>query len=111
MPGMIPARYTIIIPVKPVGIGKSRLRASIATVVSRPAEAATGRVAVADRIVAALALDTVAAALTVARVLVVTNDAALRDGAGALGAEVVPDAPDAGLNAAITHGEALLGLA
>jgi 2-phospho-L-lactate guanylyltransferase len=86
--------YSIIIPVKPIGIGKSRLRASIT---------------VADDLVIAIALDTIAAALTAAgSVLVVTDDTAITEAATALGASVTPDAPDAGLNAAIAHGESLL---
>jgi 2-phospho-L-lactate/phosphoenolpyruvate guanylyltransferase len=90
-------RYSIIIPVKPVGVGKSRLRATIA-------------VASPDELVTAIALDTITAALTVADVLVVTNDTGVTEVALALGATVVPDQPDAGLNAAIAHGDAVAGL-
>ncbi len=100
---MIPSHYSIIIPVKPVGIGKSRLRATIATGDGRATS-------VADRLVTAIALDTIEAALAVADVLVVTNDRDVADAATALGAGIVPDLPDAGLNAAIAHGDALLGL-
>jgi 2-phospho-L-lactate/phosphoenolpyruvate guanylyltransferase len=91
---MIPSRCSIIIPVKPIGIGKSRLRASIG---------------VADDLVSAIALDTISAALAAAvNVLVVTDDPIVAEAAIALGALVRPDAPDAGLNAAIAHGDSLL---
>jgi 2-phospho-L-lactate guanylyltransferase len=55
----------------------------------------------------AFALDTVAAALsctTVRSVSVVTDDALASAELSALGARIVPDAPAAGLNAALTHG-------
>jgi 2-phospho-L-lactate/phosphoenolpyruvate guanylyltransferase len=120
---MIHSQYSIIIPVKPVGIGKSRLRATIA---------------VADALVTAIALDTIAAAMSVSEVLsvdgtqaaararsatrtrsatgvravvsvlVVTNDPDVSAAALSLGADVTPDTPDAGLNAAIAYGDSLL---
>jgi len=88
-------RYSIIIPVKPVTIGKSRLRASGAA---------------GDDLVAAIALDTIAAVRAAGfPVLVVTDDPQVTAEAGTLGAQVTPDAPAAGLNAAIRYGEALVG--
>jgi 2-phospho-L-lactate/phosphoenolpyruvate guanylyltransferase len=93
---MIPPHCSIIIPVKPVAVGKSRLRASLP---------------VADAFVTAIALDTIEAALAASSgvsVLVVTDDPVLADAAVALGAEVTPDKPDAGLNAAISHGFSLV---
>ncbi len=92
----------VIIPVKPVAIGKSRLRASLAD---------------ADDLVTAIALDTIAAALGAVVpgadviVVVVTDDPVVAAEATALGALVTPDAPDAGLNAAIRHGETVLSMA
>ncbi len=84
--------WSIIIPVKPVAVAKSRL---------------TG-ISVEQRrdLARAFALDTTLAALTtpgVRRVVVVTDDPereAFRD----LGADLVADRPHAGLNAAIRHG-------
>jgi 2-phospho-L-lactate/phosphoenolpyruvate guanylyltransferase len=60
-----------------------------------------------SRLVLAMAADTVAAALeadSVATVLVVTDDAAVREVAGGLGAVVLADAPGAGLNEALGFG-------
>jgi 2-phospho-L-lactate/phosphoenolpyruvate guanylyltransferase len=59
-----------------------------------------------SRLVLAMAADTVAAALaveSVATVLVVTDDAAVRDMVRGLGAVVLADAPGAGLNAALDY--------
>jgi 2-phospho-L-lactate guanylyltransferase len=97
MTGMHSPRSTIIIPVKRLAAGKSRLR---------------GAQWANDELVLAIALDTIAAVLAaepVESVLVVTNDPTLSVAAGALGAKIAPDTPDAGLNAAIVHGEATLG--
>jgi 2-phospho-L-lactate guanylyltransferase len=55
----------------------------------------------------ALACDTVAAALrcpAVAAVVVVTDDPRAAEATAALGADVVPDEPDAGQNPAVVHG-------
>src|SRR5262249_2412337 len=85
------ARWTIIIPVKRLSIGKSRLR-------DAPAD---------DALVLAIALDTIAAARdadVVDRVLVVTPDQSVANAVRALGAEPLDDHPDAGLNAPITVG-------
>jgi 2-phospho-L-lactate guanylyltransferase len=83
--------WTIIIPVKQTTIAKSRLTGF---------DPATRR-----RFAVAFAQDTVSAAVScshVERVVVVTSDpvgAMLRE----LGADVIPDAPDAGLNAALRY--------
>ena len=56
----------------------------------------------------AFAADVVLAAALVARVLVVTDDPDAAELLSALGAQVVPDDPDAGLNPALEHGVELL---
>ena len=92
------ARWTIIIPVKRLAAGKSRLR-------DAPAD---------DALVLAVALDTIDAVHdsdAVGRVLVVTSDATVADAARAIGAETVADRPDAGLNPAIALGSARAGTA
>lgn len=84
-------RWSVVIPVKPALLGKSRLR--------HPAAVA-----------AAIALDTVAAAVATVvdgervRVIVVTADDAIAVEAEALGAEVVREDAPAGLRAAIERG-------
>lgn len=87
------ASWTILIPVKQIAMAKSRL---------------LGLTDVQRRDLAmAFVLDTIAAARAcpaVSRIVVVTNHrehSAFAD----LGADVVADVPDAGLNAAIMHGE------
>lgn len=88
--------WTIIIPVKRLQAGKSRLRAA------RP----TG-----DDLVLAIAIDTIESVLgaeAVHRVLVVTDDRAVVAAATSLGAETLGD-PGGGLNAAIAHGAASAG--
>jgi len=92
------ARWTIIIPVKRLAAGKSRLR-------DAPAD---------DALVLAVALDTIDAVHdsdAVGRVLVVTSDPTVADAVRAIGAEMVADDPDAGLNAAIALGCAHAGTA
>ena len=83
------ASCTVVLPVKQTHIAKSRL-ASLGEPLRR-------------ELALAFAFDAVAAALdavVVRRVLVVTNDEVGRELA-ALGADVVPDQPDAGLNPAL----------
>lgn len=87
--------WSIIIPVKRPEIAKTRLAEAVGEL--RPALAR------------AFAADTVAAALAspaVELVVAVTDDAIFGDEARELGAVVVADAPDAGLNAALRHGAA-----
>jgi 2-phospho-L-lactate guanylyltransferase len=98
---MHPPHWTIILPVKRLVAGKSRLRA-----------AADGRHGI-DDLVLAIALDTIATVLavpSVGRAFVVTDDAAVAARAASLGATVVAD-PATGLNGAIRAGEAAAGLA
>ncbi|MGW1080355.1 2-phospho-L-lactate guanylyltransferase [Kitasatospora sp. NPDC002522] len=92
-PAEVPyAGWTLVVPVKPLAEAKSRL-------------AALG--ALRPRLALAFALDTVAAALAcpaVARVLVVTRDAAAAAPLTALGATAIADEPGGGLNPALAHG-------
>ena len=88
MPDQTPGpRYAALVPVKPPAIGKSRL----AGLGARP------RRALAE----AFAMDTVAACLeatSIARVLVVTDDARVSSAVAALGADAVPDGVSGDLN-------------
>ncbi|MEV6399542.1 2-phospho-L-lactate guanylyltransferase [Streptomyces sp. NPDC051907] len=86
--------WSLVVPLKPLVLAKSRLAAAAGDAL-RPALAL------------AFALDTVAAALacpSVRDVAVVTDDPAAGVELAALGARIVPDAPAAGLNAALAHG-------
>ncbi|MFH8451902.1 2-phospho-L-lactate guanylyltransferase [Streptomyces fungicidicus] len=92
-------QWTLVVPLKPLAQAKSRL-SDTADDGLRPGLAL------------AFAQDTVAAALecpAVRDVVVVTNDALAARELGALGAGIVPDAPRAGLNAALTHGATVAG--
>ncbi|MFB6398122.1 NTP transferase domain-containing protein, partial [Polymorphospora sp. 2-325] len=92
--------WVVVVPVKRLATAKSRLRGALA---DPGAEAHAG-------LALAIALDTVAAVLAcppVDRVLVVTDDPIAGPALAALGASVVPDVPDAGLNAAVAHGASL----
>ncbi|WP_326798756.1 2-phospho-L-lactate guanylyltransferase [Streptomyces sp. NBC_01808] len=87
--------WHVVVPLKPLALAKSRLG---------PAAGEPGR----GRLALAFALDTVGAALdcpAVDSVTVVTDDAEAAGQLAAAGARVVPDAPRAGLNAALAHGE------
>ncbi|MEU6442731.1 2-phospho-L-lactate guanylyltransferase [Streptomyces sp. NPDC047046] len=89
-----PPPWTLVVPVKPLSLAKSRL--------AGPLSAPSRR-----RLALAFAQDTVAAALAcpeVRGVVVVTDDARGGAALAALGARVVPDTPGAGLNAALAHG-------
>ena len=90
-PGAQPAEWTLIVPVKQTTLAKSRL---------------TGlEPDIRRRLAVAFAQDVISAAVAcpdVVRVVVVTNDPVapvLRE----LGADVIPDAPDSGLNAALRY--------
>jgi 2-phospho-L-lactate guanylyltransferase len=88
-------RWSLVVPVKRVENAKTRLGLDAASRAS---------------LAVAMAVDTVAAALAcplVSTVVVVTDDARARDALAPLGARIVPDAPDAGLNAALEHGIAI----
>ena len=84
-------RWLVVVPVKPLTAAKRRLRGAVPD----PAH---------GDLVLAMALDTVAAALPVADVLVVCDDLAVREATQELGAQGVPDKPQAGLNAALRFG-------
>jgi 2-phospho-L-lactate guanylyltransferase len=84
----------VVVPVKRLSLAKSRLSAY----------GDDRRQALA----LAFASDVVVAAVEVARVLVVTDDAEATPVLAALGAQVVRDDPDAGLNPALAHGAELL---
>jgi 2-phospho-L-lactate guanylyltransferase len=98
MSGMKPdgstrTEWVVVVPVKRLERAKTRLAA-------RPAPHRR-------ELALAFALDTVRAALdcdAVVGVVVVTDDADVRTAVTELGASWVPDAPDSGLNAALTHG-------
>ncbi|MEV7421866.1 MULTISPECIES: 2-phospho-L-lactate guanylyltransferase [unclassified Streptomyces] len=88
------ARWSLVVPLKPLRLAKSRLAASAGD-------------ALRPRLALAFAQDTVAAALACAAVrdvVVVTDDPTAAEALGALGARVVPDTPGGGLNAALAHG-------
>src|SRR3954469_12770200 len=85
--------WTVLMPVKRLAAAKTRLRGAV------PAAAH-------QRLVLALACDTAAAAVTcpvVGRVVVVTSDPTARAALADVGADVLPDVPDAGLNQAIAY--------
>lgn len=92
--------WSVVVPVKPVRVAKSRL-------LGLP-------VPVREELVVAMAADTVAAALAcplVASVHVVTDDPRTAQAVRACGAVVVADEPDAGLNPALAHGAEVAALA
>jgi 2-phospho-L-lactate guanylyltransferase len=94
----VPA-WSVVVPAKRLAVAKTRLR-PLTDHAERPASAH-------EALVLALLADTVAAALAcplVAEVVVVTDEAAAVGQARSLGARVVGDEPDAGLNAALEHG-------
>ncbi|CAM5670645.1 2-phospho-L-lactate guanylyltransferase [Streptomyces aurantiogriseus] len=91
-------QWSLVIPLKPLALAKSRL-ADTAADGLRPGLAL------------AFAQDTVAAALAcpaVRDVAVVTDDALAGRELAALGARIVPDQPSSGLNAALTHAAAVV---
>lgn len=83
-------RAVVLVPVKPLGRAKTRLRGRLG--------------ARTDALVLAMALDTIAAAsdaARVARVVVITDDPVLAAACAGAGVDVEPDAPRSGLNAAL----------
>lgn len=91
-------QWTLVVPLKPLARAKSRL-----------SDAADD--AVRPGLALAFAQDTVAAALAcpaVRDVAVVTDDDLAGRELAALGAQIVPDTPGAGLNAALAHAEAVV---
>ncbi|MFF5226576.1 2-phospho-L-lactate guanylyltransferase [Dactylosporangium sp. NPDC000521] len=93
------ATWTAVVPVKPLGAAKTRLRGAV----PRPAH---------PGLVLAMARDTVAAALacpSVARVVAVCDDPLVRAELVADGATCLPDTPADGLNAALAFGARAAG--
>jgi 2-phospho-L-lactate guanylyltransferase len=91
----------VIVPVKRLAHAKSRLRDAIGP------SAAPSRDH--EELVLAMVLDTVAAALSspvVGRVVVISPDPVPGEEATLLGAETLPDLPDAGLNPALAYAAA-----
>lgn len=91
----------LLVPIKPLHLAKSRLLGATGD--------GSGRTAAHAELVAAVALDTVEAALRaegVNGVTVVTSDRRLSHALNTAGVEVVPDTPAIGLNAALRHGAA-----
>ncbi|GAA0458641.1 2-phospho-L-lactate guanylyltransferase [Paractinoplanes deccanensis] len=78
-------------PVKRLGVAKSRLRGAVPP--ARHADLAL-----------AMVRDTVTAVLAVCDLVVVTDDPVIAAAAAGLGARAVPDLPDAGLNDAMRYG-------
>lgn len=90
--------WTVILPVKRLDRAKSRLRGALAGV---------GH----ESLVLAMVLDTLTAALAstkVSRVVVVTTDQMVATAARSVGADLILDVPDAGLNPALTHAAMLV---
>jgi 2-phospho-L-lactate guanylyltransferase len=87
------AGWLVVVPVKPLGAAKSRLRGAV------PAHAHA-------ELVLAMLRDTLTAAVACADVLVVAGDPAVAAVAHAVGAVVTAD-PGGGLNAAVRHGTRL----
>lgn len=109
--------WSLVIPVKRLYLAKTRLSATLtgdprvnlldehSATVGQPPDG--DRLPANGRIALAMASDTVRAALAcslVASVLVVTDDLLAAGTLTALGARVVPDTPDDGLNAALRYG-------
>lgn len=89
--------WTIILPVKDTNLAKTRLNR-----LDQPVRAA---------LALAFALDVATAALgcpTIGRVVVVTNDPSVATPLRAVGADIVSDAPDTGLNDDLGHGVAVV---
>ncbi|GAA0721625.1 2-phospho-L-lactate guanylyltransferase [Dactylosporangium roseum] len=89
-----PVTWVAVVPVKPLPTAKTRLRGAVPE-------------ATHPDLVLAMARDTVAAALAcgvVAGVVAVCDDRAVRAELARLGANCLPDAPAAGLNAAFAFG-------
>jgi 2-phospho-L-lactate/phosphoenolpyruvate guanylyltransferase len=92
----------VVVPAKRLDVAKTRLRPLTASLAG----------AAHEELVLALLADTLAAAAAcplVDTVVVVTDDPAAADVARALGAAIVPDEPDRGLNPALEHGARAAG--
>jgi 2-phospho-L-lactate/phosphoenolpyruvate guanylyltransferase len=96
MPDVASAEWVAVMPVKRLAVAKTRLRGAVPAMPH-------------DRLVLAMAADTLAAVLAcpfVRRALVVTDDPAAASMITELGAQRVPDLPGAGINAAMARGAA-----
>jgi 2-phospho-L-lactate guanylyltransferase len=91
------AAWVVVVPVKRAEIAKSRL-----TGVTAELRVELARAFPADCVAAALACDEVRA------VVAVTDDKVAAEQLRGLGAEVIPDEPDAGLNPALRHAQAFV---
>jgi len=89
--------WVVVVPVKRADIAKSRL-----TGVTAEQRVELARAFPADCVAAALASDEVRA------VVAVTDDEAAAEQLRDLGAQVIPDEPDAGLNPALRHAHAFV---
>jgi 2-phospho-L-lactate guanylyltransferase len=88
--------WSVLVPVKRLAAAKTRLRGAVG----------------AERhesLVLAMAQDTVAAALSVSRVVVVTADPTVTAAVRALGARAITEPGGGGLNAALSHAAAAVG--
>jgi 2-phospho-L-lactate guanylyltransferase len=88
----------VILPVKRLELAKSRLRGAVGPEAH-------------EELALAMAMDTVAAALAspvAGRVVVVSADRTVGEAATGLGAEVILDVPDAGLNPALAYAATLV---
>ena len=97
MTGSTQRAWVAVVPVKRAGIAKSRL-----TGITVQQRVALARAFPADCVAAALACPVVRA------VVVVTDDAVAAERLRGLGAQVIPDEPDAGLNPALRHAQAFV---
>lgn len=92
----IETSWSLVLPVKVLAKAKTRMAAAAGPL--------------REALALAVAADTVAAALRcpqVAEVIVVTDDPLAASELSALGARIVPDEPDRGLNPALAHGAAM----
>ncbi|MFI0356722.1 2-phospho-L-lactate guanylyltransferase [Actinomadura sp. 9N407] len=88
-----PLQWSLVVPVKVLARAKSRLSGA-----AGPHRQALALAVAADTVVAALRCE------PVRHVIVVTDDPVAAAELGALGALIVPDEPDAGLNPALVYG-------
>jgi 2-phospho-L-lactate guanylyltransferase len=88
--------WSLVVPVKVLARAKSRLAGAVG-----PHRADLALAVAADTVAAALRCD------RVQRVIVVTDDRLAASELDALGAQVVPDEPDGGLNPALAYGAVL----
>jgi 2-phospho-L-lactate guanylyltransferase len=91
-----PLGWSLVVPVKVLARAKSRLAGA-----AGPHRADLALAVAADTVAAALGCD------RVRDVIVVTDDPLAASELGALGARIVPDEPDCGLNPALSYGAGL----